>query len=429
MKDIDQAGIIPAPLAVKINEGQMYLPSSIAIYATDPEATKPIVAALKAILKPSNGFTITAGQDKNAHISLSIVSDRSLSAEGYFLEINPHKIDMRATDAKGLFYAVQSFRQLLPPQIESNTHLQFPIKLPCLTITDTPRFGWRGMHLDVSRHFRTVDEVKRYIDLMARHKMNTFHWHLIDDQGWRLEIKQYPKLTSIGAWRVDREEEKEWRIRQPQQPGDSTTYGGFYTQDEVRNVIDYAQKRYITVIPEIEMPAHVTSALAAYPELSCTGGPFTVPPGSIWPITDIYCAGKETTFEFLENVLMEVMALFPSPYIHIGGDEANKLEWKRCPHCQKRIEQEGLADEAELQSYFVQRIEKFLNANGKKLIGWDEIIEGGLSPNATIMSWRGEKGGIEAAKSGHLLSCRPYLTAILIIIRETRQLNHWQLAA
>jgi len=296
---------------------------------------------------------------------------------------------------------VQTVRQLLPAAIENSSAVKgTKWSIPCVTVTDYPRFAWRGMHLDVSRHFFDVAFIKRYIDLLAMHKMNVFHWHLVDDQGWRIEIKKYPHLTEVGAWRVDRED-KPWNSRMPQQPGEKATYGGFYTQEEIKEVVAYAAERHINVVPEIEMPAHVGSAMAAYPEYSCTGGPFTVPPGGVWPITDIYCAGKEETFSFLEDVLTEVMELFPSPYIHIGGDEADKTEWKKCPLCQARIRKEGLKDEAELQSYFIRRIEAFISSNGRHLIGWDEILEGGLAPGAAVMSWQGFEGGVAAAKTGH----------------------------
>ena len=230
--------------------------------------------------------------------------------------------------------------------------------------------------------------------------MNVFHWHLTDDQGWRIEIKKYPKLTEVGAWRVDREDQP-WNARPAQKEGEPATYGGFYTQDEVREIVAYAAARGITVVPEIEMPGHCQSALAAYPQLSCTGGPFTVPPGGVWPITDVYCPGNDETFTFLQDVLDEVIPLFPSPYVHIGGDEVDKANWKKCPKCQARMKAEGLKTEEELQSWFVKRIERYINSKGKKLIGWDEILEGGLAPNAAVMSWRGTQGGITAARSGH----------------------------
>ncbi|MEK9137784.1 MAG: family 20 glycosylhydrolase, partial [Bacteroidota bacterium] len=272
--------------------------------------------------------------------------------------------------------------------------------IPCVAIRDWPRFEWRGMHLDVSRHFLPKKFIKTYIDMLAMHKMNVFHWHLTDDQGWRLEIKKYPKLIEVTAWRVDREDQH-WNHRDPPREGEKATYGGYYTQDEIREIVKYADERNITVVPEIEMPAHTTALLAAYPQYSCTGGPFDVPPGGVWPITDIFCAGNDSTFYFLQDVLTEVMDLFPGKYIHIGGDEADKKEWKACAKCQARIKQEELKDEAELQSYFVKRIEKFIVSKGRRLIGWDEILEGGLAPEATVMSWRGTEGGIAATRQGH----------------------------
>ncbi|NQV38065.1 MAG: family 20 glycosylhydrolase [Candidatus Marinimicrobia bacterium] len=403
MKDIDIAGIIPAPKFVKVNADTFFLKTDLTIFTPSSKSNKPVVHALEKVLNQTNGFTLTwtTSTDVGADIILKLETKEDIGEEGYILSINSNRIEISANSSNGLFYGIQSLRQLLPIEIENSSQLEFPVPLRTMEIIDQPRFGWRGMHLDVSRHFRSKEEVMRYIDLIAMHKMNIFHWHLIDDQGWRIEIKKFPKLTEVGAWRVDREDELEWRYRKLQQPDEKATYGGFYSQEDIREVVKYAKDRYITVIPEIEMPAHVTCALAAYPELSCTGGPFTVPPGSVWPITDIYCAGKEEVFEFLEDVLLEVMELFPSEFIHIGGDEAFKQEWERCDDCQVRIKNEGLKDEAELQSYFLQRIEKYLNANNRKLIGWDEILEGGLSPNATVMSWRGEEGGIEAAKAGH----------------------------
>ncbi len=288
----------------------------------------------------------------------------------------------------------------MPAEIEKNIGFSKPvIPLPRCKITDYPRYSYRGLHLDVCRHMFPVGFIKKYIDLMAMHKMNSFHWHLTEDQGWRIEIKKYPLLTSVGAWRksspVGRNEGQ-----------DSIPYGGFYTQDEVRDIVEYARKRFITVIPEIELPGHAQAALASYPHLSCTGGPFEV--WTWWGVSEnIYCAGNEQVFEFLEGVLTEVMHLFPSPYIHIGGDEAPKTRWKACPKCQRRIRSEKLADEHQLQSYFVTRIEKFLNSQGRNIIGWDEILEGGLAPNATVMSWRGTQGGIETARLKHPVIMTP----------------------
>ncbi|MCJ7680071.1 MAG: family 20 glycosylhydrolase, partial [Candidatus Aminicenantes bacterium] len=318
------------------------------------------------------------------------------------LTVQPDRIDLKAYKPAGLFYAVQTLLQLMPPAVyqPSTASKKIKIRIPCVEIKDRPRFGWRGLMLDVSRHFFPTEFIYRFIDFLAMHKLNTFHWHLVDDQGWRIEIKKYPKLTEVGAWRVDRES-SHWNAREPQNPGEKATYGGFYTQDEIRDIVSYATNRHITIIPEIEMPGHTTAALAAYPEYSCSGGPFSVLPGGVWPITDIFCAGKEETFFFLEDILTEVMDLFPSRFIHIGGDEATKTEWEKCPLCQERIKKEGLKDEKELQSYFTQRIERFLNNHDRRLIGWDEILEGGLAPQATVMSWRGTQGGIDAARLGH----------------------------
>jgi hexosaminidase len=356
---------------------------------------------LAAMLRPVTGYELTTAEGIDGNIRLIIEAGTEWKKEEYHLKVQRKSVTLTAGTSEGLFRGIQTARQLLPPQVfGGETAAGLKWTMPCITVTDYPRFEWRGMHLDVSRHFFDVEFVKRYIDILAMHKLNVFHWHLVDDQGWRIEIKKYPKLTEVGAWRVDRED-KPWDSREPQKPGEEATYGGFYTQEEIREIVAYAAERYITVVPEIEMPAHVGSALAAYPEYSCTGGSFTVPPGGVWPITDIYCAGKDETFAFIKDVLTEVMELFPSEYIHVGGDEADKTEWKKCPDCQARIREEGLAGEAELQSYFIKRIEKFLGSKGRKLIGWDEILQGGLAPEATVMSWQGFEGGEAAARSGH----------------------------
>jgi len=271
------------------------------------------------------------------------------------------------------------------------------LSVPACLIKDDPQYAYRGMHLDVGRHMFPVASIKRYIDMIALHKMNTFHWHLTEDQGWRIEIRKYPRLAEIGGFR---KETLVGSARNRPQVFDGTRYGGFYTRDEIRQVVEYAKSRFVSVIPEIEMPGHSLAALAAYPELSCTGGPFEV--ATRWGVfDDVYCAGKEETFKFLEDVLTEVIELFPGKYIHIGGDECPKSRWEKCPFCQKRIKDEGLKDENELQSYFIQRIEKFLLSKGRNIIGWDEILEGGLAPEATVMSWRGIQGGITAAREKH----------------------------
>lgn len=325
-----------------------------------------------------------------------------IGPEGYLLVVNPETIRISANTREGIIYGIQTLTQLLSTDIQSGRKKC----IPCCRITDYPRFSYRGLHLDVSRHFMPVDFIYNLLDYMVMHKLNVFHWHLVDDQGWRIEIKKYPRLTSVGAWRPDLEH-LHWQQRQPENHQATGLYGGYYTQEEVRKVVQYARERAITIIPEIEMPAHVMSALAAYPQFSCTGKNLGVPPGSVWPITHIYCAGNDSTFIFLQDILLEVMDLFPGTYIHIGGDEADKTEWKKCSRCQSRIVAEGLKNEEELQSYFIKRIEKFLNAHGRILIGWDEILEGGLPSNAVVMSWRGETGGIEAARMGHQVIMTP----------------------
>ncbi len=307
-------------------------------------------------------------------------------AESYRLTVTSTAIDLAAGSEAGLFRGMQTLRQLLAMPGG---------RIPALRIEDAPRFAWRGAHLDVARHFFPVEFVKRYIDLLSRYKLNTFHWHLTDDQGWRIEIRKYPRLTEVGAWR------KETMVEKNFDPyvGDGVRYGGYYTQDEIREVVAYAAERHITVVPEIEMPGHARAAIAAYPWLACTPGPFEV--WTMWGVSEDILCPHEETFTFLENVLTEVMELFPGPWIHIGGDEAPKRRWKESAVAQAVIRREGLKDEQQLQSWFVQRIERFLSSRGRRLIGWDEILEGGLAPGAAVMSWRGMDGGIEAARAGH----------------------------
>jgi len=319
----------------------------------------------------------------------------SSNSEGYRLRATPERIDVSASTPQGLYYGAQTLRQLLPAEIENQTAVTDAAwTVPAVTIEDAPQYRWRGLHLDVARHFFPVEFIKRFLDLMALHKLNVFHWHLTEDQGWRIEIEKYPNLTAIGSRR------SATPIPADRNRLDGQPYGGFYTQDQVKEVVAYAAERFITVVPEIEMPGHSVAALASYPELGCVGRGYEV--RTRWGIAeDVYCAGNDDVFTFLQDVLAEVMALFPGEYIHIGGDECPKVRWQACPKCQARIENEGLADEDELQSYFVQRSEKFLNRHNRRLIGWDEILEGGLPPNATVMSWRGMKGGIEAAEAGH----------------------------
>lgn len=328
-------------------------------------------------------------------------ADPDLRDMGYQLYVAKSAVMIFAIDAPGLFYGTQTLLQLLPPQVFSTSRVDGEgWTVPVMSITDQPRFRWRGLMLDVSRHFFNKEEIKNFLDLMAQHKLNVFHWHLVDDQGWRIEIKRYPKLTEIGAWR--KEIGFGFDPKQSTAYGPDGRYGGFFTHDDIREIVAYAKDRYITIVPEIEMPGHSVAALAAYPELSCTGGPFNTD-FSAGIHAGIYCAGNDAAFEFLQNVLLEVIDLFPDHRIHIGGDEVKKDTWKKCEKCQARIQQEGLKDEKELQSYFVRRIEKFLNTHGRALVGWDEIIEGGLAPNATVMAWRNRvfPEVVKAVNSGH----------------------------
>ncbi len=360
-------------------------------------------------LETATGYTFSkSGADLRISLSLLERFDTSLGTEGYILHVTPERVEVSANTANGLFYGVQTLLQLMPPEIESERPArQVDWLVPCVRIRDYPRFPWRGLLLDVSRHFFTKEELLAYIDQMARYKLNIFHIHLSDDQGWRLQIKRYPKLTDVGAWRVPRT--GSWWSFDPPQPGEKSTYGGFYTQDDVREIVHYAAERSVTIVPEIDVPGHSLAALASYPELSCEGGPFDVNPGSKFynEITNVLCAGKEEVFEFLDGVMTEVADLFPGRYIHMGGDEATKKFWKACPRCQACMKEHHLQSEEELQSYFVKRLEKIIESKGKQLIGWDEILEGGLSPNATVMSWRGTAGGIKAAQMKHPVIMTP----------------------
>jgi hexosaminidase len=398
--------IIPEPVSVEERGGYFNLTSSIEIYTTGDAEVDKIAEYFQEQFELVSGFNLEFKKIEDRRNDQGIIFELlpgadSLGDEGYLLNVKRRKIELSAHQPAGLFRGVQTLFQLMPPAIYGDELLEnIEWKIPRVIIYDKPRYAWRGMHLDVSRHFFPKEFVLRYIDMIAMHKMNVFHWHLTDDNGWRIEIDKYPKLTEIAAWHVDRDD-MHWRDVTPPEPGEAATIGGFYTKDEVREVVQYAADRHITILPEIEMPGHVCEVLAAYPELSCTGGPFYVQPGTYWPNIDIFCAGNDETFEFLEGVLDEVIELFPGEYIHIGGDEATKTRWENCKKCQKRIKDEGLANEHELQSWFIKRIENYLNGKGKKIIGWDEILEGGLAPEATVMSWRGFDGGIESARQGH----------------------------
>lgn len=402
-----EINVIPKPAKMKNLQGTFELRKSMQIfYEPAYPGLKRIASMFAERVQHAGGpsLEVTGNSEetkKNPAISLAIKKGQ-LPDECYHLLVKPGRILITGGSEAGVFYGIQTLLQLLLPEAFGTEATGSSVKwsVPCVDIKDKPRYSYRGMHLDVSRHFFPKEFVKKYIDLISMYKMNTFHWHLTDDNGWRIEIKKYPRLMQTGAWHVDYEN-LPWNERPAQKPGDRATYGGYYTQDEIREVVAYAKERFVTIIPEIEMPAHSLEVLASYPQLSCTGGPFTVPTGSYWPNTDILCAGNDSTFTFLEDVLSEVIGLFPSEYIHIGGDEADKTRWKACPKCQSRMKAEGLKDEKELQSYFMRRMEKFLVSRNRKMIGWDEILEGGLGPEATVMSWRGLEGGISAARQGH----------------------------
>ena len=405
--------LIPAPASISILPGEFVFTekTKIIIPSMDPEIRLSADFLAQLINNPTGTTPEIIEGTKPVKGSVFMILDTAIgNKEGYILAVTSKRITIRAKTAVGLFYAVQTIRQLLPVEVEKKQIAEgLILSVPACFIEDEPRFGYRGMHLDVGRHLFPVETIKSYIDMLAMHKMNTFHWHLTEDQGWRIEIKKYPKLTEIGAYR---NETVVGHAGRPPLKYDGIRYGGFYTQEEVKEIVAYAKSKFITVIPEIEMPGHAMGALAAYPALSCTGGPFEV--NTKWGVMDdVFCAGKEEVFTFLEDVLSEVIDLFPGTYIHIGGDECPKKRWEKCPLCQKRMKDEGLKDEHELQSYFIQRIEKFVISKGRKIIGWDEILEGGLAPEATVMSWRGTRGGIAAAKQNHDVIMTPNTYAYL----------------
>lgn len=392
--------IIPKPAQLQLQKDIFEFTKNTQ-FVVNNASQKEVASILVNKFNKASGWTLEVSEKAPQNNFVQFVVDENMVDEAYKLEANSDRVIITSKENAGFLYGIETLRQLLPVTIESPKLVSDARWLiPSLTIEDQPRYKYRGLMLDVARHFFEIDYLKKTIDRLAMLKMNVLHLHLVDDQGWRIEIKKYPKLTEVGAWRVD-QEDKHWDGRYTTSPDEKGTYGGFYTQEELKDLVAYAASKSVEIIPEIEMPAHVSSAIASYPELSCLENPIGVPSGGLWPITDIYCAGKEHTFEFLENVLLEVMEIFPSKYIHVGGDEATKTNWEKCPYCQKRMEDNGLSDVNELQSYFIKRMEQFINSRGKRLIGWDEILEGGIAPEATVMSWRGVKGGIEAAEQGH----------------------------
>ena len=397
--------IIPQPQSMVLGKGYFQFTQET-IFVIAP-ALMPARLPFLNQFERASGFKFAIQKAAILTNSVVIDTDKSLPKEGYTLEVTPQQISIKAADYNGALYALQTLRQLLPNEVESTKLVKRDWLVPAVTITDAPQYQWRGLMLDVSRHFFPKEYILKTLDRMAMLKLNTFHFHLVDNEGWRIEIKKYPKLTEVGAWRVD-QEDKLWDERTPNTANafaNPTTapkkYGGFYTQEDIKEIVAYASARGITVIPEIEMPAHAMSAIAAYPELSCHKRPIGVPSGAVWPITDIYCAGQEETFDFIEEVLTEVLALFPSQYIHIGGDEATHTEWEHCPKCQLRMKEHQLKNVHQLQSYFIKRIDDFLTSKGRTLVGWDEIMDGGLAKNAVVMNWRGIEVGKKALAQGN----------------------------
>lgn len=389
--------VIPLPQNVEKKSGDPFALSGSTkiVYPQGNDKLKRTAEFLSEYLSVSTGLRLSVSDKDQTDNVIRLQADyKNENNEAYTLIVDQQKVVINGASDAAVFYGVQTLRKSIPADADG-----YDILLPQVSIEDYPRFGYRGMMLDVGRHYFPVEFVKKYIDILALHNMNYFHWHLTEDQGWRIEIKKYPKLTEIGSQRKETPVGKN-------QGGDGKPYGGFYTQDEAREIVAYAQERFITVVPEIDLPGHMLSALASYPELGCTGGPYEV--GTKWGVEDdVLCVGNENTFKFLEDVFTELLEIFPSKYIHIGGDECPKVRWKDCPKCQAKIKELGLkvdknhSAEDKLQSYCISRIEKFLNGKGRQIIGWDEILEGGIAPNATVMSWRGMQGGIAAAKENH----------------------------
>jgi len=416
--------LIPQPVEIQQSDGIFVLTNTSTISFNNQVGHK-VAEMLSQKLNVATGFSITPQQDKAGSIQLNLnkVAAAQLGKEGYFLVSAPEGVVITANEPAGLFYGMQTLLQLLPKEIESKTAIAMNWTIPAVKITDYPRFGWRGIMLDVSRNFFTKDEVKLYIDQISRYKYNTFHWHLTDDNGWRIEIKSLPELTEVGAWRVPRF--GQFGQRAEPKPGEAATVGGFYTQDDIKEIIQYAEDRNITIVPEIDVPGHSMSAIAAYPELSCTKDLNTkVNPGSSFSewykdgtfkmlIDNTLNPSDEKVYDFLDKVFTEVAALFPNPYIHVGGDECYKGFWTKDAGCQALMKKMNMTKPEELQAYFMKRVEGILKSKGKKLIGWDEILEGGVAPEATVMSWRGIKGGIEAAKMGHYVVMTPTTFAYL----------------
>lgn len=381
----DSVPLLPKPANAVWLKGNFSLSDNMEIAGADGALQEYFISQINSL----TGLKLKSVHVSPAKIIFSITKEKTEDEE-YKLFVSKEKVEIISSSKEGLFRGMQTFFQLIPHEAKSNKK-NSSIDIPCVNIKDKPRFSHRGLNLDCARHFMSKDFIKRYIDILAYYKFNTFHWHLTEDQGWRIEIKKYPKLTGTGAWRKE---------------ADGSIYGGFYTQEDIKEIVTYAQSRYINIIPEIEMPGHSLASLAAYPENSCTGGPFE-PTNLFGVFNDIYCAGNENTYIFLQNVIDEVIALFPGKFIHIGGDEAPKIRWKECPKCQAKIKAEGLKDEHELQSYFIKRMSGYLASKDKTVIGWDEVLQGGLAPGIIVQSWQSFQGAVDAARQGHYVVCSP----------------------
>ncbi len=388
--------LLPLPQSAVFGGGEFRLTPAAGVYADGRLAAAR--DAVQLLLAPATGYPFP-GVEKDVPGGIRFLFDPGRPAEGYRLKVTPAGVEIHASAPAGAFYALQTLRQLLPPAIYARQPLAADWTIPTVAIEDAPRFAWRGMHLDVGRHFMPVAFIRKFIDLLALHKMNTFHWHLTEDQGWRIEIQRYPQLTAVGAWRAQTMTGSIMDLLRERQAYDGTPHGGFYTQEEVREIVAYAAARHVTVVPEIEFPGHAQAAIAAYPELGNSGARVKVK--EEWGISRHTLKPSPETLAFYRNVLTEVMALFPSRYIHIGGDEVSKDEWAASPYAQQRMAQLDLADENALQSWLIRQMDDFLDANGRSMVGWDEIMQGGLSPNATVMSWRGMGRGLRAAQAGH----------------------------
>ena len=413
--------LIPQPVSIVQTKGSLVLPHQLSIY-TDNNAEVNRIANSLSLQLASNFYKVKVVPGKKPlakAIHLYLVSDKSIPADGYRLKISATGVSLSANSPSGIFYGVQTLLQLFPKEIvnkDGHTSVK-QWSLPLVSIEDHPRFGWRGLMLDVTRHFFTVAQVKDYIDQMVKYKFNMLHLHLTDDQGWRIEIKSLPKLTEVGAWRLERT--GTFGTFPKPQPGEKPTYGGFYTHEDIKELVKYAADRFVNILPEIDVPGHSLAALASYPDLSCTPGEYYVSPGDrfmVWPgggqhfyglIDNTLCPANEKVYEFLDKVFTEVAQLFPFQYIHMGGDETARNFWEKDEQIKALMKKENLKNLDEVQSYFVKRVEKIINSKGKKMIGWDEILQGGLAPNAAVMSWRGMSGGIEAAKSGHEVVMSP----------------------